>query len=106
MEDFFINLENHAIRDEWENSFLTPKLTEKELKLVEDRNEHYLSTLEDHFYGHNPDVDLKEMKKSDSTSKYVHAPCIRWTFYLTLESILKRSSGENISDKETKKQVL
>ena len=93
------------MRDEWENNFLTSKLTEEELKFVEERNEHYLSTFEDHFYGDNPDVDLEEMKKSNSASKYVHAPCIRWTFYLTLESILKRSSGEYISDKETKKKL-
>ena len=37
--------------------------------------------------GRNPDVDVEEMKKSDSKSKYVHGQCLRWTIPLTLETI-------------------
>ena len=59
------------------------------LKLVEERNGQHCSTYEDHFHESNPDIDLEEMKKSDSASKYVHGPCIRQTFYLTLESVHK-----------------
>ena len=88
LEKFFSNLENHeSVGEEWVNSFFTPKLTEEELKLVEERNEQHLSTYEDHFQGINPDLNLEEMKKSDSASKYVHGCCIRQTFYLTLELI-------------------
>ena len=105
LDNFFIKLENNEIEEECVNSFFTPKLTEEELKLVEEKDEQHLSTYADHFHGINPDVDLEEMKKSDSASKYVHGPCLRDTFYLTLESIQNRPSNENISDKETKKQV-
>ena len=104
--NFFIKLENNEIEDEWVNTIFTPKLTEEELKLVEERNEQHLSTYEDHFHGINPDVNLEEMKKSDSASKYVHGCCIRDTFYLTLESNQIRPSNEKISNKETKKQLL
>ena len=102
LDDFFIKLENNEIEDEWVNTFLTPMLTEEELKLVEEKNEEHLSTYSDHFHGGNPDVDLEEMKKSDSASKYVHGPCMRQTFYLTFEKVQKRPSDENVSDKETK----
>ena len=34
----------------------------------------------------NPDVDVEEMKKSDSKSKYVHGRCWRITIPLTLET--------------------
>ena len=100
LDTFFIDLENDAIEEEWVNSFFTPKLTEEELKLVEERNEQHLTTYSDHFHGKNPDVSLKEMKKSDSASKYVHGHCIRQTIYLILESMQNRPSNENISVKK------
>ena len=103
LENFSIYLKNNELEEEWVScSFFTPKLTEEELKLVEERNEQHLSTYEDHFHGINPDVNLEEMKKSDSVSKYVHGCCIRQTFNLNLESVHKIPSDENISDKETK----
>ena len=43
-----------------------------------------LKSYRDHFYGLNPDVDVKEMTKSDSKSKYVHGRCWRRTIPLTL----------------------
>ena len=69
-----------------QNSFFTPKLTEEELKLVEEKNEDHLKTYVNHHAGYNPDVDPYEMKKSDSKSKYVHARCSRWTYSLTLQN--------------------
>ena len=92
LDKFFIDIQDDAIEEEWVNSFFTPKLTEEELQLVEEKNEEHLSTYSDHFHGENPDIDLEEMKLSDSASKYVHGMCIRQTFYLTLESIQKRTS--------------
>ena len=65
-------------------SFFTPKLTEEELKLVEDKNEDHLKTYRYYDGGYNPDVSAEEMKKSDSKSKYVHARCRRLTYSLTL----------------------
>ena len=56
------------------------------MKLVEMKNEDHLNTYAFHYYGENPDVDPKEMKKSDSKSKYVHGSSIRITYSLTLEN--------------------
>ena len=86
LEMFLTNLLNSKeIKDEVVFSFFTPKLTEKELKLVKAKNKDHLNTYWVHYYGENPDVDVEEMKKSDSTSKYVHGFCLRQTFPLTLE---------------------
>ena len=64
-------------------SFFTPKLTKKELKLVEEKNDEHMMT---YYLASNADVSVEEMKKSDSKDKYVQSECIRRTFYLTLES--------------------
>ena len=63
------------------------KLANEELKLVQEGNEEHLNTYLDYFFGRNPDVDVEEMKKSDSKSKYVHVNCVRWTIHLSLRTI-------------------
>ena len=79
LERFLINLQNkNEIEEGYVQSFFTPKLTNEELKLVQKRSEHHLKTYYHHFVGRNPDVDIEEMKKSDSKSKYVHVKCERW----------------------------
>ena len=92
LEMFLTNvLNSKEIKQEEVWSFFIPELTEEELKLVENQNEDHLNSYSEHyFYGVNPDVDPKEMKKSDSTSKYVHGYCIRRTFPLTLENNKKK----------------
>ena len=86
LEAFFENLQSQKeIRYETVGSFFLPKLTENELKLVEQRNEQHLSTYSRHYYQKNPDVDPEEMKKSDSRSKYVYGRCWRETINLTIE---------------------
>ena len=67
--------------DVW--SFFTPKLTEEELKLVEQKNEEHMMTYE---WKINADVDVEEMKISDSKDKYLHSQCRRTTTYLSVES--------------------
>ena len=44
--------------------------------------------MESYLYNYNfrADVDVAEMKKSDSKDKYVHSRCQRKTVFLTLES--------------------
>ena len=83
LETFFKNLlDSKEPKEEdvvW--SFFTPKLTKEELKLVEERNEDFMSTL----YLSNPDVDPKEMKLSDLKSKYLRGYCRRHTCQLNLE---------------------
>ena len=92
--DSFVNkLQNsEEIDDEEVWSFFTPKLTKEELKLVEKNDNEYMKTFKTTF---DADVDVEEMKKSDSKDKYVHSKCRRTTVYLTLES--EQTSSENIS---------
>ena len=89
LEKLLINLQNQKeMREEVVYSFFTPKLKNEELKRVEERNEEHLKTYTDYMvYGLNPDVDVEEMKKSDSKSKYVHGRCFRRSIPLTLQTI-------------------
>ena len=64
--------------------------TDEELRLVKVKNREHLNTYSHYYFGKNPDVDPEEMKKSDSTSKYVHVECRRWTYFLTLKNNRKR----------------
>ena len=75
LEKFFNNQRNlQEIKKEFVRSFFTPKLTQEELKLVEEKNKSHMYT---YIYGFHADIDIEEMKKSDSKGKYVHASCIR-----------------------------
>ena len=90
LERFLTNLQNkNEIENEKVSSFFLPKLTNKELKLVQDGNEEHLETYEDfNLHGENPDVDVKEMSESDSKSKYANVSCRRLSIPLTtLETI-------------------
>ena len=83
LEIFFENLQNQTeIQNEKVTSFFLPKLTEDELKLVEEKNERHLASYWEHYLGLDADVDADEMKRSDSASKYVHVVCVRHTFHL------------------------
>ena len=68
------------------HSYFLPKLTNEELKLIEEKNQDYLNTFGrfQSLYGISPDVDLEEMKKSESKDKYVHCKCLRRTIRFTL----------------------
>ena len=86
LERFFINLQNQKeVKYELVASFFTPKLTTEELKLLQEENQEHLKTYLKHYRGKNPDVDVEEMKKSDSKSKYVNGRCWRMTMLLTLD---------------------
>ena len=71
--------------DENVYSYFTPNLTNEEWKLVQEGNKEHLNTYRLSY----PDVDVEEMKKSDSKSKYVHGRGWRMTIPLTLETTLK-----------------
>ena len=49
-------------------------------------------------FGIGADVDVEEMKKSDSKDKFVHARCIRRTKYFSLE--LEQTSSEDMSSED------
>ena len=58
------------------HTYFLPKLTQRELELIETKDEDYLQTF---FQCKNPDVDEEEMKLSESNSKYVEVVCMRRT---------------------------
>ena len=58
------------------SAYFLPKLTKKELELVEIKDASYLET----FVWSNPDVSEAEMKLSESDSKFVRGWCSRTTF--------------------------
>ena len=83
LERFWINLQNETeVKNEYVKSFFTPKLTDEELKLVLEENEEHFKT---YYFKDDADVDAEEMKKSSSTSKYVHGTCLRHTFVLKMK---------------------
>ena len=107
LETFFETLQGQKkIKNELVLSFFLPKLTEDELKLVEDKDELHLGTYSKHYDGRNPDVDIEEMKKSDSKSKYVHGQCWRGTFHLALESNKGPEQDKKISKKRKKCYIM
>ena len=101
LERFFINLQNRKeVKYEWVRSFVTPKLTNEELNLVQEGNEEHLNT----YWFPNPDVDVEEMKKSDSKSKYVHGECWRATIPLRLATTAKEKKLSDRKKSKTHKQ--
>ena len=84
LDSFIDKLQNsNEIKNEEVWSFFLPKLTKEELKLVEEKNKEHMMSYGMEF---DADVDVEEMKQSDSKDKYVHSQCERITVHLTLES--------------------
>ena len=82
LESFFENLRiglqpNFFRFNYWNWTHFLPKLTQDELKLVEEKNKDYFQTF---LWSTNPDVDEDEMKSSSSSSKFVSGYCRRKTF--------------------------
>ena len=102
LEEFWINLHNQKeVKYEYVKSFVTPKLTKEELKLVQEGNEEHLKTYYYLFFGGNPDVDVEEMKRSHSKSKYVHGSCWRRTIPLRLETSENEDQTESEYETES-----
>ena len=70
-------------------TYFLPKLTEEELKLVENKDFDYFQT----FDWSNPDVDEAFMKSSESESKFVQGFCWRTTFTIENEKVEKNKVG-------------
>ena len=108
LERFLSNLQNQTeVKEEFVKSFFTPKLTNEEMKLVQERNEEHLHSYVDSFNSVNPDVGFEEMEQSNSKSKYVHGHCWRRTFPLILETnqfedeVETEDGTENETENET-----
>ena len=79
-------------------SYYLPKLTKKELRLVELRDEVHLKTYSS--YGlpkQDLDIDEKEMKRSESKSKFLMSNCFRWSLkienYVPAESVFSKTES-------------
>ena len=88
LESLFENIRLGKEPDEHVQTYFLPKLTEKELELVERRDTNYLQTFRWSF----PDVDETEMMLSDSDSKYLRGYSFRRTF------VIKNSSQKSLQN--------
>ena len=103
LESFYINVKFWNFRKDCTNrygqaysvhSYCLPKLTYTELKLMEMKDKNYLKTFRntsrttifdfDVWNYDNPDVDEREMKLSESKSKFALVECHRWTFIISM----------------------
>ena len=102
LESLFENIRLGKKPDEEVVTYFLPKLTEKELELVERRDTSYLET----FITFNPDIEEAEMMLSESESKYLKGSSRRKTFViknyklseiLTIERKLWKENYDNSS---------
>jgi len=78
LESFFEDLRLGKRPEELVGTYYLPKLTKKQMQLVESKDPSYFKT----FFESNPDVDEAEMRLSESKSKFVRAFAQRRTFTL------------------------
>ena len=123
LEYFYASLQNPESKPKAEisSSFLTQKLTEEELRLVDEENQDYLNKFRCYskryrWNANGPlsrrfNDDIEKMKtSSDSESKFSYHYCNRWTsaLHVTLKSVQekmrKRAADEDLSHMELKKQ--
>ena len=96
LESFITKIQNNEeLTNEEVQSFFLPMLTNKELKLVEDKDQNHLASYYYHEMKWDHDVNADEMKKSNSKDKCLHCYCWRRTTSLNLESYLNSSDDEN-----------
>ena len=82
LDSFFDKLQNGWWEEEEVLTYFLPKLTEKEKKLVEQKDKDHLMSYWWYVDGRDPDVSKKEMDESESKSKFVRGRCSRDTFIL------------------------
>ena len=92
LESFFEDLRLGKEPDENVRTYFLPKLTEKEMALIEQKDISYLET----FGLPNPDVPEAEMKLSESNSKFVYGWGYRRTFTIENSSLQNTSHCCNL----------
>ena len=99
LESVFERLQSgEKIYREGELTFFMPKLTKKELQLVESKDhDHFMTYNEFYSTGSNPDVTKEEMAESESRSKFVFSQCGRVIFFLELDTLISEYITEIIS---------
>ena len=75
LETFYRDLQNGRKSESSSNTYYSLKLSEKELKLVDENDLNYFKS----FRSENPDVDKVEMQNSTSESKFVKGQAWRKT---------------------------
>ena len=86
LEEYLINIQNGEFKtEEISDIFFTPKLTNEELRLVEQGNKKHMMSYFEYYEGRNADVEIEEMKRSNSKSKYVLCVGKRIPLSLTVE---------------------
>ena len=80
LESLFEDLRLGKEPDEYVFTYFLPKLTEEEMKLVEQKDKNYLQTFIDGYFARNPDVPEAEMLLSESDSKFLKGHGYRKTF--------------------------
>ena len=104
LESLFENIRLDKELDEGVPTYFLPKLTGKELELVERRDTSYLQTFS---WVDFADVHEAEMKLSESDSKYVKVEAYRRTYeehrgsIEDLYQMLSETSSENSSEKQS-----
>ena len=80
LETFYRDLQNGRKSESSSNTYYSLKLSEKELKLVDENDINYFKS----FRSENPDVDKVEMQNSTSESKFVKGQAWRKTSIIDL----------------------
>ena len=84
LESYLENMKTGELyREDARFTFFLSKLTERELKLLEDKNHEFLAMFDAE---EDPDVPKLEMAKSESTSKFAYIQGYRRTESLNIET--------------------
>ena len=86
---FYRFQKQEEIENEIVTSFIMPKLTTEELKLVEEYDPEHIKTFRWEELAYVVEAGPEAMKKSDSKDKYLQCLCKRRTMQLTLETNLR-----------------
>ena len=75
------------------NTYFLPKLTKKELKLVETKDKDFMATF---FSQMDPGIERTEMQSPESESKFVHGLGQRQTYMIDKEELPKESINDDL----------
>ena len=98
LESFFDKMKLGQVTNETALNFWFPKLTEREMRLVELKDKNHMSSYA--ATDDQKDVSEAEMKLSDSKSKFVYVYCTRITFVLNYRPITKGQFKRSIESCE------
>jgi len=89
LQSFFEKLKIGKIQKEYIFSFILPKLTPEEMKLVANKDPSHFQSYTVFGDGRDPDVTDQEMNLSESKSKFVYEFCFRDSHLLNVEKFIQ-----------------